>query len=229
MLLTTWGEAILSAFFGLWPGVLQVVVLLLVAIIIFAVGWVVGSFVGKLFARGLRAIKIDTALREAGVESTLERGGVSLDTGAFLGALVKWFVVAVFLLAAFQVLGLTQVTEFLQVVVVNYLPRVIIAVLILLVAAVIADVVKRIVAASVSAAGIRSGKMIGSIAKWAILVFAVLAALDQLQVAPTLIQTIAMGIVVAFSLAFGLAFGLGGRDAAARAIERMEREVSSRQ
>ncbi|MEN9649056.1 MAG: hypothetical protein RL094_23 [Candidatus Parcubacteria bacterium] len=228
MLLTTWGDAIRTSFFGLGPNVLQVVVLLLVALIIFAVGWVVGSFIGKLVAKAIRAIKVDTALREAGVESTLQKGGIALDSGAFVGSLVKWFIVAVFLLAALQMLGLTQVTLFLQVVVVNYLPRVIIAVIILLVAVVIADVVKRVVSASSAAAGVTSGNAVGLIAKWAILVFAVLAALDQLQVAPTLIQTLALGIVISLSLAFGLAFGLGGRDAAARAIERIENQINHR-
>ncbi len=228
MLLTTWGEAIQASFFGLWPSVLQIVVLLFVALIIFAIGWVVGSFIGKLVAKGFRAIKVDSALREAGVEQTLQKGGIPLNSGVFVGSLVKWFIVAVFLLASLQVLGLPQVTLFLQVIVINYLPRVIVAVLILMVAVVIADVVKKIVAASSAAAGVRSGHAIGTIAKWAILVFAVLAALDQLQVAQTLIQTIAMGIVIAISLAFGLAFGLGGRDAAARTIERMEKEVINR-
>ncbi len=220
-----WGQAVGDSFLNLWPGVIQLGVALIVAILIFIVGWIVGSLVGQLVEKIFASAKIDSALRQAGVESTLQRGGVALNSGAFVGGLVKWFIIAVFFMASLQILGLDQVTFFLQAVVIDYLPRVIVAVLILVVAVIIADAVKRIVAASAGAAHIKSAKAIGAIAKAAIIVFAVFAALLQLQIAPAFFQTLLMGIVVAFALAFGLAFGLGGRDAASRLIAKAEAEV----
>jgi hypothetical protein len=225
MIFSNWYQALSDSFVTLWPGVIQLGVALVVAIIIFIIGWIVGSLIGSLIEKLFQTAKIDTALRQAGVERALQRGGINLNSGAFIGGLIKWFVIAVFFLASLQVLGLQPVTLFLQTVIVSYLPRVIVAVLILVVSIVIADAVKHVVSASSAAAGIRSSKALGTIAKAAIIVFAVFAAFLQLDIAPAFFQTVLMGIVVAFALAFGLAFGLGGRDAAARLIQKAENEI----
>ncbi len=115
---------------------------------------------------------------------------------------------------------------FLQNVVLLYLPQVIVAVLIVILAAILADVVKNIVMGSARAAGVRQAAMAGAVAKWSIWIFATLAALNQLGVASEFWQTLFTGIVVALSLAFGLAFGLGGKEAAARTIEKLRDEMA---
>jgi hypothetical protein len=101
-----------------------------------------------------------------------------------------------------------------------------VAVLILVLAAVVAELVRGIVVSSIRATGAHSANLAGAIAKWAIWIFAVLAALSQLGIAVVFIQTLFTGLVIALSLAFGLAFGLGGKEAAARAIEHIRSEIS---
>ena len=140
---------------------------------------------------------------------------------------MKWFTIVVFLITAFEILGLNQVNSFLTGVVVGYIPQVIAAVLILLLAVVIADALQKTVVASAKAADLTSANFLGSITKWSIWIFAVLAALVQLGIGAIFIQTLFTGVVVALSVAFGLAFGLGGRDAAAQAIEKMKKEITS--
>jgi hypothetical protein len=105
-----------------------------------------------------------------------------------------------------------------------FLARVIVAVMIIANAAVVAEVAQSIVSGSARAAGVHSAGFAGTVAKWAIWVFAILAALDQLGVTP-FVQTIFTGVVVALSIAFGLAFGLGGQEAAARFIERTRSDM----
>jgi hypothetical protein len=227
-MVNTWGDVLVQSFTNLWYGIVSFIPNIVIAIVIFIIGWVIGVFIDKLIREGFKAMKIDNALRSAGLESTLNRGGILLNSGAFIGGLVKWFIIVVFLLASFDVLGLTQVTLFLKSIVLNYLPQVIVAVLILLVAVVIAQTVQRIVSASAKAAGINHANLLGSIAKWAIWIFAILTALVQLGIAVTLIQTIFMGVVVAFSLAFGLAFGLGGQEAASHYIQKVKSEISDK-
>ena len=139
---------------------------------------------------------------------------------------MKWFVVVVFLVAALDVLGLQQVNTFLQGVVLLYIPKVIVAVLFLIIAAIVADVVRKIVIGSARAAGVSSANFAGTVAKWSIWIFAIIAALTQLGVAGGLIQTFFTGVVIAIALAFGLAFGLGGKEAAARSIEKIRSEIS---
>ena len=228
MVLNTWSDVIVASFQNLWFGVINYIPNIVIAIIVFVIGWAVGAFVGKLVEQLFKAIRVDIALRKAGVEEILNKGGLVLNSGKFVGALIKWFVVVVFLIAAFNVLGLVQVTMFLEQVVLGYLPNVIVAVLILLVAVVIAETIQKIVSSSARAAGVRQSNLLGSIAKWAIWIFAILTALFQLGIAAPFIQTIFTGAVVAISLALGLSFGLGGQDAAASYIEKVKGEISDR-
>jgi hypothetical protein len=225
MLIQTWADVLTQSFQGLWLGIVAFIPSVVVAIVIFVLGWLVGSALGRIVTQIIRSLKIDSALKSTGLSEAVERAGFVLDSGAFLGALVKWFFIVVFLVASLDVLGLTDVNTFLQTVVLSYLPRVIVAVLIILVAAVIAQVTKDIVTGSAKAAHIHSAGLAGSIAKWAVWIFAILAALDQLQVASAFVQTLFTGVIVAISLAFGLAFGLGGQDAASKYIERVKGEL----
>lgn len=225
MFLTTWAQVLQASFESLLYGLVTFIPNLVVAVIIFVIGWLIGVGIGRVVAQVVTALRIDQALKSAGVDKVVERAGFTLNSGAFLGFLVKWFFIVVFLVASLDVLHLTVVTAFLSTVVLGYLPQVIAAVLILLVAAVIAQAAERVVSGSARAAHLTSANFLGSVAKWAIWVFAILAALDQLQVAPAFVQTLFTGVVLALALAIGLSFGLGGQVAAARYIEKVREQV----
>jgi hypothetical protein len=177
----------------------------------------------------VKVLKIDDGLRAAGMHDAAKQAGFNLDIGRFLGTLVEWFIILVFLVASFDILGLTRVTIFLQTIVLLYLPQVIVASLILILGAIVAEVARGLVAHSAQAAGSRSGNFAGTVAKWAIWITAIMAALTQLGIATQLLETLFTGFVIALSLAFGLAFGLGGKEAAARVIERVRSDISHRQ
>ena len=196
------------------------------AIVIAIVGWLIGAIFFRLVENLIKFAKIDGALRAAGFERLVERAGFKLDSGYFLGKLVEWFFIVVFLVAALDVLGLKQVTLFLSDVVLGYLPQVIVAVLIILVAAIVAEAMQKMVVGAAKAAGMKSINFAGKITKWAIWIFAILAAIMQLGIAVSFINTLFTGIVIAFSLAIGLAFGLGGQDAAAKYIDKVKGEIS---
>ena len=228
MLLNTWGEILTLSFQNLWVGVVNFVPNLVIALVILVLGWLVGVLFGRAIWQVFKSLKVDDALRRAGFESFVRRGGIDLDYGAFVGGLVKWFVVVIFLIAALDVLGLSQVNFFLQDVVLGYLPRVLAAALVLLVAGVIGDVTGRVVVTAAKTAGVESAHFAGAIAKWAIWIFAILVALSQLGIAAAFSQTLFTGIVIAVSLALGLSFGLGGQEAASRFIERLRGEMSGK-
>jgi len=215
-----------TAFADMWFTIMQFLPNIIAAIIIFIIGWIVGVVLYRVVEQIVKVLRIDDALKAAGVNEAARDAGINLNVGALLGTLVQWFIVIVFLVTALEVLGLSRVTIFLQQVVLLYLPQVIVAVLILILAAIVAEAAKNIIAGSARAAGAHSGNLAGTVAKYAIWVTAVLAVLNQLGVATEFVQTLFTGIVVALALGFGLAFGLGGKEAAARTIERVRGEIS---
>ena len=228
MLVQTWTEVLALSFQELWGGVLAFVPQLVVALVVFIIGWIIAVALGKVVEQIIKAVKVDMALRSLGVEEAVSRAGMKLDSGAFIGGLVRWFFILVFLFAAIDVLGLTQVTEFLRSVVLTYVPQVIVASLILVAAALLAEVVENVVEGSARAAMLPSAGFLGGIAKWAIWIFALLAALYQLGIAGPLVQTLFTAFVAMLALAGGLAFGLGGKDMAARYLERLRSDISNR-
>ncbi len=218
-------DAVQGSFYDLWFTVAMYLPRILAAVVVFLIGWVIATVLYRIVVEVVKVLKVDEALKAAGMHEAAHEAGFALDSGRFLGTLVLWFTVLVFLVASFSILGLTTVTIFLERIVLLFLPQVIIASLILMLGAIVAGVVRGLVVSSAKAAGVRSANFAGVVAKWAIWIFAILAALDQLGVGTVFIQTAFTGLVIALSLAFGLAFGLGGKDAAARAIEHIKDEM----
>ncbi len=227
MTIGTWSEVLSVSFKNLWIGVVGFLPNLIIALVIAVLGWGIGSLLGRVVHQIIKAIRVDEALKRAGVEDFLNRGGLNLNSGAFLGGLVKWFIMLVFFIGAFEVLGLSQVTLFLRDIL-DYLPQVIVAVLILIAAGIVADAMKSIVLSSTKSADISSAGFLATVTKWVIWVFAILVALSQLGIAAGFVQTIFTGLVVALSLGLGLAFGLGGQEAASRVIERVSKDFSDK-
>jgi len=221
----TWGNVLLMSFQNLWDGVISFLPKLIVALIIFIAGWIIAVALGRLISQLIRTLKVDRALQAIGIEPVLSKAGFKLDTGMFIGGLIKWFFIIVFLVASVDVLGLSQVNVFLSNVVLLYLPNVIVAALILVVAAYLADIAKRIVVGSAKAADVPSAGTFGGIVKWAIWIFAILAALYQLGIAGVFAQTIFTGFVAMLAIAGGLAFGLGGKDAASQYVEKLRKDL----
>jgi len=224
MTIQTWTEVITGSLQSLWSGFINFLPGFLGAIIIFIIGWIIAAVLGKLGAQIVRVLRIDGILEKVGFKKNLERANLNLDSSKFIGELVRWFFIIVFLMAATDILGLFQVTDFLSRVLL-YIPQLIVAVLILLAAVLIADFLQRLVKASVEAAGLGSANILAAVTKWAILIFAILAALLQLGIVPALIQTIFTGFIAALVISFGLAFGLGGRDFAASLLDKLRKNI----
>ena len=228
MFIQNWGDVFTHSLQGVWYGVISFVPELVIALIIFAIGWVLAALVEKIVEGLFKALKVDAALKSAGLEEVVKRSGYNLNSGLFVGALVKWFIIVVFLIASFGILGLDQVNQFLGEVV-NYIPQVIVAVLILLVSVVIAGALQKTVVASAKAGHIHSAELLGRVTKWAIWIFAILTALITLGIAPGLIQMILTAIFAGGALAIGLAFGLGGKEVAGRILEKTVHSIMEKE
>ncbi|NCN52821.1 hypothetical protein GW943_03380 [Candidatus Parcubacteria bacterium] len=213
------------SFRNLWSDIILFLPQMIIALLVVIIGWIIADVLKRLIEKLFVVSRANEALAAAGIGVISKRAGYNFKPGQFVGSLVKWFVIIVFIVAALDILNLGEITVFFRDVVLNYLPRVIVAVLIIFGAMIIAQVVSASVEAGARAAGFRAAEMLGAIARYAIIVFAVLAALSQLEIAPMLVQILFAGFVFATSLAFGLAFGLGGRDMASKYLSKVEREV----
>ena len=208
--LTASSDVVRTSLMTLWGNVAGFLPRFIAAIVVFLIGWLVAMLLGKLVWHIIRLIRLDSILEKVGFKKIWERSGYKLDSPRFFYELVKWFFVVVFLMAATDILGLGQVTEFLRSVVL-YLPNVFIAAFIVLIGVVVGRFIEGFVRGSVKAAQLASANLLGTFSKWVIVVFSVLVALSQLKVAETIINIVITGLVAAGALALGLAFGLGGR------------------
>ncbi len=213
-----------GAAYAVWGNTMGVVPSLGAALLVIIIGWIVAGIVKSAIMRLFVHMKFNEALGAAGIDALAARAGHQIQAGYIVGVLAKWFVLTVVFVVALDILRLQEVTYFLREVVLDYLPNVMVAVLILFGALVVAKVASEAVGTAVRASGLHSPLFLQKLAYYAIIGFALMAAVNQLRIAQDLIQTLFMGTVFALSLALGLAFGLGGRDAAARVIDTMTKK-----
>jgi len=192
---------------------------LALALLVVAVGWLVARMASFAVIRGLRAINFNILSERAGMDGFLQQGGIRSDTTQIFGALVFWLVVFASLVIAFNSLGLTYITDLLGKIVL-LLPRLIIALVVLVLGAYFAHFVGNAAKAYCRSAGVQDAELLGSLARYAILVFVVLIALDQADVGGAIVRHSFLIILAGIVLALALAFGLGGRDWAAALLER---------
>jgi len=225
MILQTWAEVVTASLQTLWVAFINFLPSLLGAVIVFLIGWLIAALLGRLASQIINALRIDQVLAKMGFKGSLDKAGLKLDSGKFLGELVKWFFIIVFLMAATDILDLPQVTDFLRQVLL-YIPQLIVAVLILLAAVLIANFLQKLVRASVEAGGLGGAGFLSAITKWSVMIFAILAALLQLGIVPSLIQTLFTGLVAALVIGFGLSFGLAGKDVATQMLDKLKRDIT---
>jgi hypothetical protein len=204
---------------------------LIVAVAVFVIGYLISVGIGRLITEILKSLKFNKLFEKEGWRKALQRANIEVNPSEFLGAIFKWVFVVVSLLIAVDILRLTAFAGFLTQVL-NYLPNVIIAVLLFVVAVIISDVVEKIVRVSVERLKVGYGYIAASIVKWAIWIFAFFLILDQLLPSSILITTlytsIVYGIVGALALGIGLAVGLGGKETAGKVIADMYRKIEER-
>jgi small-conductance mechanosensitive channel len=220
-------EAMQAAFQDVWITLINFLPNLLAALLVIIIGWIIGALLGKAVVHLLKMMRVDEALKKSGVESSFEKANVRADIPRLLGAFVKWTVILIALIFAFDVMGLEQVNLFINDLV-RYLPQVFVAILVLLIASVVADVAQKAIIAAGTALNTRTAHFLGKFARVTIWIFGIMVALHQLGIAPELIQILFTGMVLAMALALGLSFGLGGRQAASDVIDRVRREVTGR-
>ena len=201
----------------MWAGIVAFLPSLFGAILILLIGLVIAKLLEKGTDALLERLHFDEALDRGGVNRTLARAGTKLDPSSLVARLVFWTVALVAILMASNALGLTAVSAMFYTLI-AYIPRVIVALLIVILGMVLGEFVKDVIAASMG--GVSGFSVLGKAAKGVIVALALFMALDQLQVAPDIVRTAFTLLLGAAALAAGLAFGLGCRDLAGEHMRR---------
>lgn len=216
-----WLETVIQALPSIWYFMLK----LIGAILVFVLGWLFALGIGKIVAEILAKIKLNQAFDRAGWKSALEKAEVKVNPSEFIGAIVKWILVIVVLLAVADILGLLVFAGILKDIL-AYLPNVVVSVLILVAAVIVVDIVEKIIRAAVEGIKVGYGHLVSTIVKWSIWVFAILAILQQLGLEAAnwgfrLIEYTFIGIVAIFAIAFGL----GGKEVATEILQDLRKKL----
>ncbi len=226
MILTNWLDTTFDALSNLWIGFIDFIPSLIGALIVFVIGWLIALAVGKVVAEVLKKIRFNQIFERGGWKSALEKADIKVDASEFVGSIIKWVLLIVFIAAAIEILGFNQLTVFLTADVLPYLPNVVVAAFIFVVAVVIADILEKVVRASVEGVKSGYGGMVGLIIKWSILIFAILTILHQLGIGAVFMADLFKGIVAMIVIAVGLAFGLGGKEVAGEIVKDLKDKLS---
>lgn len=195
---------------------------LLLALFILVIGWLIAKTVRFAIVKALRAVNFNIVTEKAGIDHFLQQGGSDIDTVRVLGGLFYWLTILAALMVAANSLGLAHVTDLIGRIVL-FVPRVMVAVLVLVFGTYFARFVGAALATYLSNVGVGEAAFVGRLALYAIMVFVIMIALDQLGLGDLIRQTFLI-LVAAVALGLALAFGLGGQRAAGELIERWTRK-----
>jgi len=192
---------------------------LILAIAILVAGWLLAKFVKFAVVKGLGIINFQVVTEKAGIDNFLKQGGIKQSTIDILGLLGYWLVILAALIVGFNTLGLTIVTDLVGQVIL-FIPKVIVAVLILAVGLYFARLVAEAVTTYCKNVGLEDADLLGRVSRYAIMVFVVLIALDQVNVGGDIIQHSFLILLAGVVLALALAFGLSGQKWASQQLDK---------
>ncbi len=224
--LTEWQGAIQAALLKLATDILAILPNIIAAVVVLFIGIFLASLLGRLCKRVVDFTRVDTFLQKTVGLGKLKERGMDVNAAALVGWLIKWFFIIVTFIAVADILKLQQLTGFFETVA-QYVPKVVTTVLILLAGFILGGGLRDLVIRSVKASTLpdSSAGILGTFARWAVIIFAFMAALTQLGIADDLIRILFTGLVAMLALAGGLSFGLGGQRHAGDWLEKLKKEM----
>lgn len=203
-----------------WTQLAGFVPQLIAALILLFLGWILANLARSAIGKVLDALKFDELGKKTGIEAFMRQGNINLTLSRLIASLIYWIILLVVIVTVANSLGLTTVAELFNKVV-FYLPNIIVAILVLVFGVMVARFINRVAFAYLSNMGVDAALTISTLAEYAVIIFVVFVALEQLQIGTHLLVSAFQIGFGAIGLAFALAFGLGGKDWAAGMIKRL--------
>jgi len=204
------GANILSQFFGFLPSLFG-------ALLIFFLGLILAKWGRALIVKVLGAVKLDKFIRKLGFAPFLSKADIKVKAEVFLGEVVRWLIIIVFFIAAVNILGLTTVSSVLSGLL-GYIPRIVSAVLILTIGVLLAGLIEGFIKGAINQVDQKTSRLLSKIASYLVVIVSTLAAINELGIAQSLINTLFMGVIATLTLGVGLAIGLGAKDLVSKVL-----------
>ena len=224
MTISDWFNTIWESLKDILTRVIDFLPNLIGAIIILIVGWLVGWLIEKLIDRLFRAVGLQALFGAIRLEEVLKKGKIEKDTTGLIAAAAKWIIYLIAFISAADILNLNQVSLFLNQIL-AYVPDVIAAAAIVVIGLVLANFLSQVTKGSMRAANLKKADTVALVVRYSVIVFSILAALMQLRIAVTFLQTLFIGVVALIAISVGLALGLGGKDVAKEYLEKLRDQL----
>jgi len=213
--MTSWQVVLLEPARTVLSQIGQFLVSILLVLVILIFGWIIALIIKQIVTKALRAVKLDMLSDRIELDALLEKGGITLSLSEIIGVICYWLALLVTFMVAINAVGLTIAADLLNKIVL-YIPNVIAAIFILIVGMFIATLLKNIVTTAANNAGVAQAKVLSKVVEVVIMVFAILVALEQLNIGIRITE-LTVGIILgSIGLGCALAFGLGCKDIAGR-------------
>lgn len=206
-----------------WLQLVNFVPKLLAVVVILFFGWIVAKLARTGLKRLLEIMHFDKFAQKSGLEAFMNSGDVNLTLSGIISQVVYWLVIILFVITGANTLGLDEVAGLLHELA-SYLPRIILAILVMIFGTLLARFVNRLVFAWLHSIKFDSALSVSTSAEYGIQILALFVALEQLGIGMQLIHSLFVIVFGAFFLALAIAFGLGGKDRAAKVIEELTKK-----
>ncbi len=223
--LSTWQGALLASWSEVWASFLGILPSIIGAIVVFAIGLILAFWAKRLVVEVLRLAQLEKLTQSTGVDKYLSKADIKMTLVELIGTVVEWLVILVFFLAVVEILGLSVVSQVLFAVL-GFIPNLLAAVLIFAAGYMVAGLADGLVRGALASVDHEVAKPLGRLARWVILLIALFAAIDQLQIAQGLIATFFQGLTYTVVLVVGLSVGLGAKDVVGKVLDSWYKKIS---
>lgn len=222
--LKSWGEVVFGSFLNLLSNISNYFPSAAGALLVIAFGWPIAHGLSRVVEKTARKLKINEIISQVFFIEKMNKSGLKLDAAVVMGKLAKWFVILLVLILASEILALTPIVNFLEYLLVVFIPRLAVSLLILVVGLILAEPVYHGVRGGAETAiGIDLATLVAIIAKWAVIAVTLLTSLEQLGIQLSLLKILFTGVIGMAAIAGGLAFGLGGQYKARELLEKINK------
>jgi len=212
-------DVVLASLTSFWTHLAAYIPQLIGSLILLLLGWIVARLARSGVVQLLKIVHFDVLAEKSGVEALLKQGNLDISLAGALSNLVYWILILVVLVTVSNSLGLQMVADLFNKVVL-YIPNVIVAILVLVFGSILARFANRVSFAYFDKIGVQGALTLGTLCEYAVLIFVLFVALEQLQIGTQLLTAAFQVGFGAIGLALAISFGLGGKEWAAGVIQR---------